>query len=70
MASAFFITRSVRSSEDASGRLTWARRYPWSSSGMKPAGTRFTRPTISTVSTPMKARLRTILRTRIEVNDT
>ena len=26
MASAFFITRSVRSSEEASGRLTWARR--------------------------------------------
>ena len=67
--STFLVAASVRSSEDASGSCTAARKYPLSSSGMKPPGMRPAMTTASTAKTPTSTALRKSFRTRMVVID-
>ena len=50
-------TRWVRSSEAASGNWAAIKRYPWSSSGMKPVGTRVRASAATTISTAATAKV-------------
>ncbi len=68
--SIFCATRSVRSSDDASGNCTFSRINPWSSSGTKPPGIRLASNTVNPTTMPIKIILRMDFRIRIETKPT